>query len=645
MAQGTHRKLPTGSEMYSQQAKCLAHQQGDTDGGGPTIVTKDGSCLPAMPLSETEGLNRLKDENDRIDRVDNPTVIDDEKLEHRPESPGRAFPPSQTSPLFPPLPSYNPPTLLVITLGAVFTSIPLMFIHIGIRLRGNDPNARRPFYREEQRRSRARKAETGDWKRKTQQRRTGTRGNFGVDIEASPIEGFEPKEGGKDKLICDIGYYARRVGLDVEEFKVETEDGFLIALWHVYDPKERPPTSSEARRAEDLQRAHTDEETPLTTGKSTSNRNDKNKYPVLLIHGLLQSAGAYCTNDDDSLAFFLCKSGYDVWLGNNRCGFKPEHTLFSYSDPRMWAWNILQLGVLDLPAFVSRVLSETGFEKLGLICHSQGTAETFVALAKEQLPELGEKISVFCALAPAVYAGPLVGKMYFKFMRIISPELFHIIFGIHAFIPFMMTMHTYLPSRLYGALGYRVFSFLFGWTDERWDLELRDRQFLFAPIYVSAETMRWWLGKECFAKQKCILATKEEVELEEAEDKGSDSGSEASGQSNSEPKPEGNERRLSAAWYNEQFPPLALWIAGSDGLVDGRRLLRRFQRGREPLVRLVHANVIEEYEHLDVLWAIDSVEKVATEVREVIWKTLPKDTRNRCRVPKGCQDLGSHSNG
>jgi pimeloyl-ACP methyl ester carboxylesterase len=311
----------------------------------------------------------------------------------------------------------------------------------------------------------------------------------------------------------------------------------------------------------------------------------------------------------------------------------------------MWAWNILQLGVLDLPAFVSRVLSETGFEKLGLICHSQGTAETFVALAKEQRPELGEKISVFCALAPAVYAGPLVGKMYFKFMRIISPELFHIIFGIHAFIPFMMTMHTYLPSRLYGALGYRVFSFLFGWTDERWDLELRDRQFLFAPIYVSAETMRWWLGKECFAKQKCILATKEEVELEEAEDKGSDSGSEASGQSNSEPKPEGNERRLSAAWYNEQFPPLALWIAGSDGLVDGRRLLRRFQRGREPLVRLVHANVIEEYEHLDVLWAIDSVEKVATEVREVIWKTLPKDIRNRCRVPKGCQDLGSHSNG
>jgi len=59
------------------------------------------------------------------------------------------------------------------------------------------------------------------------------------------------------------------------------------------------------------------------------------KYPVFMIHGLLQSAGAYCTSDDDSLAFFLAKSGYGVWLGNNRCGFNPRHTMLKYSDPRM----------------------------------------------------------------------------------------------------------------------------------------------------------------------------------------------------------------------------------------------------------------------------------------------------------------------
>ena len=331
-----------------------------------------------------------------------------------------------------------------------------------------------------------------------------------------------------------------------------------------------------------------------------------------------------------------------MWLGNNRCGFNPEHKLLKYSDPRMWAWNIRQMGVLDLPALISRVLSETGFEKLGLICHSQGTTQTFVSLAKEQRPDLGAKISVFCALAPAVYAGPLIGKMYFKFMRVISPAMFRIFFGIHSFIPFMMTMHSTLPGKLYGAMGYRVFSFLFNWTDDRWDRNLRDRQFIFAPVYVSAESMRWWLGRECFAKQKCILATREEGLLEDEEDE--------------EHKYYTHNKRLTAvangtldgvkqkdrgrfAWYDEQVPPFALWIGGADELVDGRRLLRRFETGREPHVRLVHSKVIEEYEHLDVLWAMDSIDKVGKEVREVVWKTAPQWARKVCRTPKDCNNF------
>lgn len=303
------------------------------------------------------------------------------------------------------------------------------------------------------------------------------------------------------------------------------------------------------------------------------------------------------------------------------------------------------MGVMDLPALVSRVLSETGFRKLGLICHSQGTTETFVALAKEQRPDLGDKISVFCALAPAVYAGPLIGKMYIKFMRIISPGMFRILFGIHSFIPFMMTMHSYLPGRLYGALGYRVFSFLFNWTDDRWDQGLRNRFFQFAPVYVSAESMRWWLGRECFASQKCILATREEGKIEDEQDEEDDYYTHSTehstermldGQSQPhEPHPD----RGHKAWFDEHVPPFALWVAGSDDLVDGRRLLRRFERGREPHVRVVHSKVIEEYEHLDVLWAIDSVEKVAKELREVLWKTVPEDVRARCRVPRECDSV------
>ena len=98
-----------------------------------------------------------------------------------------------------------------------------------------------------------------------------------------------------------------------------------------------------------------------------------------------------------------------------------------------------------------------------------------------------------------------------------------------------------------------------------------------------------------------------------------DENEEGEGRADGSPGPVGK-----TAWYNEQVPPLALWIAGSDKLVDGWKLLRRLQNGREPNVKLVHAKVIPEYEHLDVIWAMDVIEKVGSEVRDVLWKTIPE---------------------
>lgn len=437
---------------------------------------------------------------------------------------------------------------------------------------------------------------------------------------------YPPTEGGKDPIVCDVGYYARRVGLDVDKFKVQTDDGFVIDLWHVYDPKEYTKPDEHGRNLHE-------KAAPPKPRKRLKDADKKAKFLVLLMHRLLQSSGAYCCNDDDSLAFWLCKFGFGVWPGNNRCGFQPQHAVLDSGDPRMWCWNIRHMGVLDLPALTSRVLSETGFEKLGLICHSQGTTETFVALAKEQRPELGDKLTVFCALAPAACAGPLTGKMYFKFMRIILPAMFRIVFGIHTLITFMMQMHGLLPPRVYGWLGYKVFSFLFDWSDRRWDRGLRDRMLQFAPVYVSTEPMRWWLGREGFAKHKCILTTKEVTQAEEELDG-------LGGHDDSRAGSPGPGRQPGATvWYDSRAPPFALLVCGDDDLVDGRRLLRRFERGREPHVRVVHSRVVEGYEHLDVIWAMDAVDQVFKEVREVLWKTC--DARDVCRVPVGCDEVGA----
>lgn len=687
--------VPTAAIKYIHQAEKLSFvkPEDDEDGSGTAIradyitpqdlviITGDGGRLPGVPLAEAEKLNKLKDElvGDPEDAIEQAPRIEENKQGTPSPQNGatiqksgegslrRAMPPSRTNPLFPPLPLYGPSSIArdlqcltfrttsffcsltflgIIVLGSVFTSIPMMFNHIWLRLTFRNPDARRPFYEEEKRLKQVRKEEAKAWKKERSRSNSRVKMDDAED-EAAHAE-FIPTEGGPDPLVCDVGYYARRVGLDMEEFKVQTEDGFIITLWHIYNPLEFTPMS-------DQQRAARGPDIFANKGPSrpSPHSNQKPKFPVLMLHGLLQSAGAYCTNDDASLAFYLCKSGYDVWLGNNRCGFNPEHTLLSYSDPRMWAWNIRQMGVMDLPALASRVLSETGFEKLGLIAHSQGTTQTLVALAKEQRPDLGNKITVFCALAPAAYAGPLIGKAYFKFMRVISPMMFRIVFGIHAFIPFMMLMHRLMPARLYGATGYRVFHFLFNWSDERWDRGLRDRCFQFAPVFVSSESMRWWLGRECFARQKCILATREEGRREDKEDEMEDyynQSKEQGKETNQETgRPSGFRRtsevrkkhgrvpKGSTSWYDEQVPPFALWVCGSDDLVDGRRLLRRFERGREPHVRVVHSKVIEKYEHLDVIWAMDSIEQVGREVKEVLWKTC--DVRDKVRVPRGCEDV------
>lgn len=698
-AQQAERLAQYSVEQESQRnsASTQAVQAKFVTAQDPVIETANGGRLPAVPIDEALTLNRLKDRlEDRETDGRIPVKYSTRPardgtlhgvLEKRSGSQGsepsaslrEAAPPSRTNPLFPPLPTYGPPSalriaqcwffrstsavlsflfLLVIILGAAFTSIPLAFEHVRLRLQFKNPDRRRPFYEEEQRRKKARAEENRAWDKEKPP-------TSPAEVETSPPQDgeFIPTEGGPDPLVCDVAYYARRVGLDIETFDVETEDGFIIELWHVFNPREyrQPSPSSHAPHGPEI--FNTTPSDPTFGEAESSYPLGNKKYPILMIHGLLQSAGAYCCNDEDSLAFYLAKSGYDVWLGNNRCGFRPRHTMLEYSDPRMWSWNIRQMGVLDLPALISRVLAETGFSKLGLVAHSQGTTQTLVALAKEQRPDIGEKISVFCALAPAAYAGPLIGKAYFKFMRMINPSFFRCIFGIHAFIPFMMRMHTLLPQKFYGAMGYRVFSFLFNWTDTRWELDLRDRMFQFAPVYVSAESMRWWLGRECFAKQKCILATREEGRIEDEEDEEEDevirryydgertdseksvgrAGSSKERPDRSEPghprhDRDKSEERGKYAWYNEQFPPLAMWVAGNDELVDGRRLLRRFDRGREPCVNVVHKKIIEGYEHLDVIWAMDVIDKVGREVKEVIWQTAPEDARAQCRIPTGCEE-------
>ena len=362
-----HSKDNDSSSSSSTAAQATAVEAKFITDSDPVIELASGDRLPAVPLTEAQRLNELKDSLEENDSSTPHTAaggISQERQQEKaaaqretfaqeePESLlsslssslrdkangditkeagtgvslQKAVPPSRTNPLFPPLPLYGPPSiwrnlqcrifrvtsfflslgfLAVIVLGSAFTSVPMMFRHIGMRMRFKDPDSRRPFYEEEKRKRKARREAEREWVRNRKRRRSMTARDGDREEFAGRTEEFIPTEGGKDPLVCDVAYYARRVGLDIEEFKVQTEDGFIIDLWHVYNPNKYTPASKEERDfcRPDVFYKEIDPE----SSASRSRWKGQKKYPVLMMHGLLQSAGAYCSNDDDSLAFFLAK--------------------------------------------------------------------------------------------------------------------------------------------------------------------------------------------------------------------------------------------------------------------------------------------------------------------------------------------------
>lgn len=122
---------------------------------------------------------------------------------------------------------------------------------------------------------------------------------------------------------------------------------------------------------------------------------------VLLQHGLMQSAGIFVCNEEESLAFWLAERGFDVWLGNNR-GFCP-HRDYSPCDQRYWDWGLDELALRDVPAMIMQACTVSGAERLVYIGHSQGSAIGFACFSA--MPEIARRVSLFVAMAPAYYVG------------------------------------------------------------------------------------------------------------------------------------------------------------------------------------------------------------------------------------------------
>ncbi|WWD07856.1 hypothetical protein V865_005963 [Kwoniella europaea PYCC6329] len=369
-------------------------------------------------------------------------------------------------------------------------------------------------------------------------------------------ENYWKKEG--KKISKDPSDYARQVGMDIEHQTVETEDGYYLKMHKVIDPKAEPRSDG------------------------------RGGFPVLILHGLFQSSGSFVTSEDRSLAFWLAKNGgYQVYLGNTRGVFDMGHRNFSRNDPRFWDWTIRELAMYDLPALVEHVCRETGYDKIAFIGHSQGNGLAFISLSLGMCPSLGKKLSVFIALAPAVYAGPLTHGFPFTALNKMEWSTWKRFFGVLDFIPLMRWAYDYAPARLFATLGYIMFAFLFGWTDANWLHRRKTKMFRFTPTPVSSASIFWWCGKGGFADRKCTL----DDSLER--------------------------------WFDNRFPPLSIYHGGRDYLVLAEPLIERMEK-KEKDVKVIKVTKLDKSEHCDFYWAAEAVEWAYLSFMDDIESTRPK---------------------
>lgn len=156
--------------------------------------------------------------------------------------------------------------------------------------------------------------------------------------------------------------------------------------------------------------------------------------PVLLSHGVLDAAGSWVTNlPHQSLAYLLADAGYDVWLGNVRgtkYSQRKRHT--PHLPLTDWAFSFDLQARYDVPDTINHILDHSRYDKVAIVGHSQGCTQTFAAFS--HYPTLKDKVSLFCALAPAGYFAHNRSVLMRRASRLHVPEVLKA-FGVKKFLP------------------------------------------------------------------------------------------------------------------------------------------------------------------------------------------------------------------
>lgn len=419
------------------------------------------------------------------------------------------------------------------------------------------------------------------------------------------------------RMSTDLGYYARQLGLDLELYDITTADGHILILHRIIDPKDTQHTRD-------------------------------SKPPILLQHGLLLCSGAWLAPGTNSLPYYFMEQGYDVWMGNNRCGFKPRHAEFKHRlmhNEKVWDWDVRHLAYYDLPCIIDTVLAHKPHHaKLYLVGHLQGCTQSLILLRNGDLKDYHKKIDHCFLLAPAAFPGSLFyDRSFIKFIHSKSPRMYNAIFGNCCFLAILSQLRSLIgTSRIFSLLSYQIFKYLFGWNirNSYNNRKVIHLQFLFNASCVSARLMAWWLSysvEEGFLNQ---LQPKKAYEQGTTADftpinsvKSTAEHAPADATEKPAHLPEFVDDSKSffpykKEWFTcdtkEEIVPMSVFIGGEDFLVDGSRFathMKHYERRYYQEGANLEVVELPDYNHLDVIWALNCIGKIGMNINDTIKRT------------------------
>ncbi|MFT5682045.1 MAG: pimeloyl-ACP methyl ester carboxylesterase [Myxococcota bacterium] len=138
----------------------------------------------------------------------------------------------------------------------------------------------------------------------------------------------------------------------------------ILALLVACHRAHTPPTASHCQRVEQ-HLVETEDGAAIHL-----HRHPTQGPPILVLHGISANHRSWDLSADRSIATALNAAGYDAWLLDLR-GHGLAHVDTDGREQRS-GWSMADYARYDLPAAITFIQEETGFEKLGFVGHSMG---------------------------------------------------------------------------------------------------------------------------------------------------------------------------------------------------------------------------------------------------------------------------------